>query len=307
MPAEEQPGLEHVEVLRSRLCNVYWIGGGSCSGKTTIARRIAERFGLLLHSTDDAMEEHSRRCAAEECPLLHQFQAMSMDERWVLRSPEVMLETFHWFRGEGFRCIIEDLLRIPADQRVIVEGFRLLPRLVQPFLPDSSRAVWLLPSAGFRRVTMDRRGGARAGFLARTSDPERALENLLARDGLFTERLARESEELGLSGIPTDPGISEEAVTQDSLSGSSDSDVGFLEPQIQGNAISSKHGSAARAKPIRADSYLQRLGRFSAGRNKASSWPAYSRKQVRLIAGSAPCRLIGRRQAAQSNNASMPG
>jgi hypothetical protein len=57
---------------------------------------------------------------------------MDMDERWVSRSPEEMLETFHWFRGEGFHLIVEDLLRLPAQPAVIAEGFRLLPHLVSP-------------------------------------------------------------------------------------------------------------------------------------------------------------------------------
>lgn len=214
MPAEEQPRLAPDEILRDRLRHVYWIGGGSCSGKSTIARRLAERWDLLFYSTDDVMAEHSRRSTPEECPLLHRFLAMSMDERWVQRSPEVMLATFHWFQGEGFPLIVEDLLRIPANRRVLVEGFRILPGLIRPILLDSSHAVWLLPSPEFRRATMERRGGARAGFLAQTSDPERALKNLLARDEMFTERVAREVDALGWSGIPMNPGFSEEAAVE---------------------------------------------------------------------------------------------
>ncbi len=42
---------------------------------------------------------------------------MDMDERWVHRNPETMLETFHWFRGEGFGLIVEDLLRLPDGPR----------------------------------------------------------------------------------------------------------------------------------------------------------------------------------------------
>jgi hypothetical protein len=45
-----------------------------------------------------------------------------------------MLETFHWFRGEGFSMIIEDILRLPKEPGVIAEGFRLLPHLVEPLL-----------------------------------------------------------------------------------------------------------------------------------------------------------------------------
>jgi hypothetical protein len=97
--------------MARKLQNVYWIGGGSGAGKSTIARSIAAQHGLNVYSTDDMMADHARRSSPENCPLLHAFIAMDLDERWVNRSPEVMLETFHWFQGEGFERIVEDLLR----------------------------------------------------------------------------------------------------------------------------------------------------------------------------------------------------
>jgi hypothetical protein len=111
-----------------------------------------------------------------------------------------MLETFHWFRGEGFGLIVEDLLRLPRDHGVIAEGFRLLPHLVRPLLAVPGQAVWLLPTPEFRRAAFASRGspGAIAG---RTSDPERALRNLLERDRMFTERLGAEATRLGLRVI----------------------------------------------------------------------------------------------------------
>jgi predicted kinase len=39
--------------LRARLRHVYWIGGGSGAGKSTIARRVASRHGLRVYATDD--------------------------------------------------------------------------------------------------------------------------------------------------------------------------------------------------------------------------------------------------------------
>jgi adenylylsulfate kinase-like enzyme len=45
--------------LRTRLGHVCWIGGGSGSGKSTIARRIAAGQGLRVYSTDDAMSDHA--------------------------------------------------------------------------------------------------------------------------------------------------------------------------------------------------------------------------------------------------------
>ena len=100
-----------------RCVHVYWIGGGSGAGKSTIARRIAAQQRLPVYATDDVMPGHAGRSTPQNAPFLSRFKAMDMDERWVNLSPEAMLETFHWFRGEGFGLIIEDLLRLPAQPR----------------------------------------------------------------------------------------------------------------------------------------------------------------------------------------------
>jgi len=189
--------------LRAALGHVYWLGGGSGAAKSTIAGQLADRHGLRRSATDDVMADHGGRIAPGDAPFLHAFAAMDMDQRWLLRSPQTMLETFHWFRGEGFGLIVEDLMRLPAEPGVIVEGFRLLPRLVQPLLARPDHAVWLLPTPGFRREAFGRRGSLWT-IAGKTSDPQRALDNLLERDAMFTERLRSEASELGLTVIEVD-------------------------------------------------------------------------------------------------------
>jgi hypothetical protein len=196
--------------LRERLRHVYWIGGGSGSGKSTIARRLADRCGMRLYDTDAVMPDHARRMPVEHAPYLSRFAAMDMDERWVARSPREMLDTFHWFHGEGFNLIIEDLLALPADQPVIAEGFRLLPDLVQPLLAEIGHAAWLLPTHQFRQAVFDSRGGPGWGFIAKTGDPQHALQNLLQRDALFTDRLTEQTRHLGLNGLNVDSTVTEE-------------------------------------------------------------------------------------------------
>ena len=198
------------EALQDELRRVYWIGGGSCAGKSTITRRIAAEHGLQAYVTDDVMADHAKRSTPRECPLLHMFMAMDMDQRWVSRSPEAMLETFHWFRGEGFNMIIEDILNLPKESGVVVDGFRLLPHLVKPLLADHSHAVWLIPTPGFREAVLESRGGPKSGFLARTSDPQRALCNMLQRDAMFTERINDEAQRLGLNIIEVNPSMTED-------------------------------------------------------------------------------------------------
>ena len=162
---------------------------------------------MRLYSTDDAMTGHAARLNATEAPLLAEFKAMDMDQRWCQRSPEQMLETFHWFWGEGFQLIVEDLLRLPREP-VLVEGFRLLPGLVDP-LAAPGRSVWLLPTPEFRRMAFASRGSLWE-IAGRTSDPELALANLLERDRLFTEELRNEVASLGMPTVEVDVGLTTE-------------------------------------------------------------------------------------------------
>ena len=189
--------------LRDRLRHVRWIGGGSGAGKSTVARKLADDHGLRVYASDATIGEHARRSNAADHPLLHAFLAMDMDERWVNRPPSVMLETFHGFQGEAFELIIEDLLALPDSPPILAEGFRLLPRLVAPLLSRPSQAVWLIPTPQFRRAAFDARGFTWE-IPQKTSDPERALANLLERDRLFTSQAAREAAELRLAIIEVD-------------------------------------------------------------------------------------------------------
>jgi hypothetical protein len=187
----------------SVLDHVRWIGGGSGAGKTTLARMLAERFACRLYSSDETMGEHSARLDPAEAPLLDAFLRSDADERWVRRDPVTMARTFHWFAGEGFDLILEDLRRMPTDRLVLAEGFRLLPRLVEPHLSDRRHAAWLLPTPRFRREAFLRRRGPEA-FWSATTDPKRALANLLERDRLFTEAVADEAAQADLALLPVD-------------------------------------------------------------------------------------------------------
>ena len=199
--------------LPARLRHVRWIGGGSGAGKSTIARQLALDYGLCLYDSDARMSEHVGRSRPSDTPLLSAFLAMSMDERWVNRSPSVMFETFHWFRGEGFDLIVEDLLALPEDPPILVEGFRLLPRLVAPLLSRPHQAVWLVPTPAFRRIAFDRRGFT-GDIPGKTSNPEQALSNLLARDQLFTHAVLKEATDRDLCVIEVDGTSSVEEVTR---------------------------------------------------------------------------------------------
>jgi hypothetical protein len=102
--------------------------------------------------------------------------------------------------------MVDDLLGLPRKPPLLVEGFTLLPRLVAPLLSGQGQAVWLIPTPEFRRAAFDGRGST-WNIPRKTSDPDRALANLLERDRLFTSELLREATALDLPIIRVDLGL----------------------------------------------------------------------------------------------------
>ncbi len=103
---------------------------------------------------------------------------------------------------------------MPREPCVLVEGFRLLPHLVEPLLPAPGHAAWLLPAPGFRRAVFRSRAAAGGSFTQRTGDPRRAEGDLAARDALFTLRLRVETARIGLPSLTVDGTLTEDGPTE---------------------------------------------------------------------------------------------
>lgn len=172
-----------------------------------MAAELARRFDIRVYGTDEALPDHVRRSTPDAHPLVQAFLRMDMDTRWVNRTPAEMFATFHGFHGEMFEFIVADLLAMPDDRPVLVEGFRVLPRQVAPLLTEQRRAMWLLPTPEFRRAAFETRGSIDA-IARRTSDPERALRNILTRDQMFADELSRDAATLGLPVIRVETSLS---------------------------------------------------------------------------------------------------
>jgi hypothetical protein len=188
--------------LRERLRHVLWIGGAPDAGKTSVARALAAAHGLRAYHLDAAGPSHWARATPERHPCLSTFLAMSMDERWVLRSPEAMAEGVLGTGPEHTALAIEDLLALLSEPPIVAEGPWFFPVDIAPLLSDSRQAIWLVPSEEFKRASAARRG--KPTFRDETSDPDRATRNWLARDLLLGEHVRRQARELGLTVYDVD-------------------------------------------------------------------------------------------------------
>jgi adenylate kinase family enzyme len=195
--------------IRQALSHVIWIGGAPDSGKTSIGRIIAERHGLQVYHYDRHDLPQIQRLS-ETIPRYQAFLSTSLDERWVQPEPKALfqrvLQTFH----DRFPLVIEDLLTLPQEPAILAEGFGFTPELLSPVLSNPHQAIWLVPTAQFKWVSLIRRN--KPSFRDQTSDPVRATQNLLRRDKLLADHIKTQALTYRLGLIEIDGSRSAEQV-----------------------------------------------------------------------------------------------
>jgi hypothetical protein len=180
------------------LSHALWIGGAPCSGKSSVAAALADRFGLQVYHVDARTWVHEPRMPATE------FGSLTMDERWVHATPERMLGWFVTSSRHRFRLVLEDLRELPDEPAAIVEGPQLFPTSVSAVLRDPAHALFLLPDPD----ELAERRRAR-GPMQGTSDGDRAKQNVVARDLLIAAAFEREARELRLPTLRMDAPLEE--------------------------------------------------------------------------------------------------
>lgn len=200
--------------LAARLQHVRWIAGGTGSGKSTAAAGLAHRFGLDVYSGDRAEHDWLTRCSPQHHPHLAALRRQRPGDNWRHRSAEPAYEAMGSRHGETIGFLIEDLLARPADRIVLVDYFGVLPRDLAPLLDRPTQAVFLIPTAAFRRTVLGRRYAdldrARANW--GDLDPAAALKIRLGRDALWDVEVTGQAIALGLSLLHIDGSRTPEAL-----------------------------------------------------------------------------------------------
>jgi hypothetical protein len=104
--------------------SVLWIGGAQWCGKTSVSRILADRYGLQPYEYDYYDSRgHSERAARRPdlYPAKHRGGLRSLDEAWVLRTPEQMAAEDQAIFDDRFRMTIDDLSRLPPDPPVVAQ------------------------------------------------------------------------------------------------------------------------------------------------------------------------------------------
>lgn len=186
---------------RHALAHVLWLGGSVCAGKSSISRLLAQRYPLQLHHYDRHEPDHVARSHPDRHPAITAFNSLTMDERWILRPPTIMAESSIQSLTERFEFVVEDLVGMSRDRPILVEGFGLFPECVSAVISAPRQALWLVAAPTFLTAMRYKRGMTAPDL---TSDPERARQNLIARDVLMADYVRRQAAERRLTVVEVD-------------------------------------------------------------------------------------------------------
>ncbi|HEY0783254.1 MAG TPA: hypothetical protein VGE98_12415 [Thermoanaerobaculia bacterium] len=185
------------------LAHVRWLGGSACAGKTTVARRLAERCGLSLYSTDDAFAAHRERADPHRHPVFCRLMDRPAEVLWKAPPEEQAAELLAFYEDE-LQMVVDDVLALPRERPVLVEGVGLLPARLAPLLAAPGHALWLIATPELRRNRYPERGSYVQELLARCADPAQAFARWMERDDRVAAKLGEDAAARGLAWISVD-------------------------------------------------------------------------------------------------------
>ena len=210
--------LDQPQVAKA-LSRVLWIAGSPCSGKSSISHTITRIYVFLDYHVDALASNHLARRTAEGDAGATAFTKMNMDQRWIQRPVETLVqETIESWTGD-FRLVIEDLLALPKERIIVAEG-NFFPACVAPYLSSPHQAIWLVPTSAFceqarrRKQAELTRRQKRHGVYNEGSDPEKRLRNLIDRDCQLADYVKQQTEELRLPLYEVDGSRTLEEMTE---------------------------------------------------------------------------------------------
>jgi hypothetical protein len=183
--------------------HVFWIGGSPCSGKSSIAANLANKYNLQYYPCDNAYEKHLQIGVRSRIPLFISLATMTWDEIWMHPVGTLLADEIEFYEYE-FKMILNDLLALPDTQPVIAEGASLLPALVADIVCLPHKAIWIVATDAFQRRIYPQRGNWVQSILSQCSDPQQAFQNWMNRDSAFARWIEKETARLGLDCLQVD-------------------------------------------------------------------------------------------------------
>ena len=193
--------LKQAHTLIGHRHNIYWLVGGSGSGKSTICKELAEQYGFEIYDLDAHIYgDYHGRFSATHHPVNSAWAAASNQLAWLL---DLSWQEFNNFNqaalAEYAALMADDLSKIDLNQAILIDGGICNPALATEVIPakqmlclanrsQNSKEVW---EGSAERIAMK-------DYFANFSDPEATWQKFLDFDTHITKTILQEAKEANI-------------------------------------------------------------------------------------------------------------
>jgi len=182
--------------------HIYYIGGSPCCGKSTIAKKISEKYGFQYYKADDFLMEFIQKGVKNGDEWLRHISEMSLDQLW-LRNPIKLNEEQLIIYEKIFPYFMTELDKLNKNTPIITEGAAFLPSLVDKIGIEKTRYICMVPTREFQIQHYSKRLWVN-DYLSSCSDKEKAFNNWMERDVLFALSTMKQAREKGYATLVVD-------------------------------------------------------------------------------------------------------
>ncbi|HMA59432.1 MAG TPA: hypothetical protein VKN64_03995 [Halanaerobiales bacterium] len=182
--------------------NTYFIGGSPCSGKSTTAEILSNKYDLKYYKIDDYEFAHLERAEKEKHPTMSKYKQMNWDEIWM-RDPKLQANEEFQFYRERFEFVLDGLKKYNENDKIITEGAALLPELLNELNIDKNRISYMIPEKEFQIKHYTKRT-FKDHILKECSQPKKAFENWMERDHIFAQKVKGQAKKFGYDLLEID-------------------------------------------------------------------------------------------------------
>ena len=178
---------------------VFLIGGAPGSGKTTLGSALAARLGITSLSIDDLMYAAQGVTTPETHPGLHVMKKVPSLEYFTNSSVD-QLKADATLQHEATWPLVKQVVWKHAtwESAIVIDGWHLRPSRVAQLKLDNVWSGWIVASD----KVLEERERKNVGWFQDSPNPERMLENFLARSLWYNDLIKQQATELQMNILP---------------------------------------------------------------------------------------------------------
>lgn len=183
---------QNVLSLRKR---VFWIVGGSGSGKTTICQALAKTYGLPVYDMDAHIYgAYHGRFSPERHPVNSQWAAAPNSLAWLLGMSWEQFDAFNQAAVPEYLDLLgEDLAKMDVETSILIDGGIANPGLIAQVLPASQIICLARPGRSSAEIWSENE--ERLGMkemVYQLPNPEQAWQKFLEFDAQISQTIIQE-------------------------------------------------------------------------------------------------------------------